>query len=66
LRPVARQPILPARGHSRGYQWLFRNAPEATAGQGAGLAVAWPRVWVLLEQSPFLRSEPMQWLAALD
>jgi c-di-GMP-related signal transduction protein len=40
LRFVARQPILPARGHSRGYQGLFRSTPEATAGQGAGLAGA--------------------------
>jgi EAL and modified HD-GYP domain-containing signal transduction protein len=34
MRYVARQPIMNLRGHVHGYELLFRNAPDAVAGQG--------------------------------
>jgi EAL and modified HD-GYP domain-containing signal transduction protein len=38
MRYVARQPIMNLRGHVHGYELLFRNAPDAVAGQGLDAA----------------------------
>ncbi|MGD0628963.1 MAG: HDOD domain-containing protein [Terracidiphilus sp.] len=38
LRYVARQPIMNLRGHTHGYELLFRNGPDAVASQGADVA----------------------------
>ena len=38
MRYVARQPIMNLRGHTHGYELLFRNGPEADPNPGADVA----------------------------
>jgi len=38
MRYVARQPIMNLRGHTHGYELLFRNSPEADPNPGANVA----------------------------